>query len=215
MRAREVVVLLTVGVALTMGSGTALAQDSGATAQIEDAQGNIIGTAGFTEGAGGVVVSVQAQGLAPGEHGIHLHETGACDPPAFESAGGHINPTGAQHGLENPEGPHAGDLPGISVADDGAAAYEATTDRVSLYRGDSALLDADGSAIVIHAGADDQATDPTGDSGDRVACGVVAGAASSMPETGGVNVLLPMAALAGGVSVVVMGMLLWRRILRG
>ena len=212
-RSREVVLLLAVVTALTMGSDTALAQGSGATAQIEDAQGNVVGTAGFTEGAGGLVVSVEARGLAPGEHGIHLHETGACDPPAFESAGGHINPAEAQHGLSNPQGPHAGDLPGISGADDGTAVYEATTDRVTLSGGDASLLDADGSAIVIHADADDQATDPTGNSGDRVACGVVT--ATSMPETGGVNVLLLSAAVAGGASIVGIGMLLSRRSLRG
>ena len=214
MRSREVVVLLAVGMALTVGGGTALAQQSGgATAQIEDAQGNVVGSAGFTEGAGGVLISVEAQGLAPGEHGIHLHETGACDPPAFESAGGHINPTGMQHGLSNPQGPHAGDLPGITVADDGTAAYQATTDRVTLSGGDASLLDADGSAIVVHADADDQATDPTGNSGDRVACGIVTGAASSMPETGGVSVLLLAAAVAGGAGALT-GILLWRRALR-
>ena len=210
-RSREVLVLLAVGMALTVGSGTALAQGSGATAQIEDAEGNNVGTAQFTEGAGGVVVAVEARGLAPGEHGIHLHETGACDPPAFESAGGHINPAGAQHGLSNPQGPHAGDLPGLSVADDGTAAYQATTDRVTLSGGEGALLDDDGSAIVIHAAADDQATDPTGNSGDRVACGVATEAVASMPQTGGVDVLLLAAAIAG----VGVGMLLWRRALRG
>ena len=215
MRSREVVFLLVLGMALAMGGGTALAQGGGATAQIEDAEGNVVGSAAFTEGAGGIVVSVEARGLAPGEHGIHLHETGACDPPAFESAGGHVNPAEAQHGLSNPQGPHAGDLPGISVADDGTAAYEATTDRVTLSGGDAALLDADGSAIVIHADADDQATDPTGNSGDRVACGIVTGALGSMPETGGVDVLLLTAIVAGGASGAGIGMLLWRRALRG
>ena len=214
MRSREIVVLLAVGMTLTLGTGTALAQGTGATAQIEDAQGNVVGNAQFTEGTGGLVVSVEAEGLAPGEHGIHLHETGACDPPAFESAGGHINPAEAQHGLENPAGPHAGDLPGMTVADDGTAAYEATTDLVTLSGGDAALLDADGSAIVVHADADDQATDPTGNSGDRVACGIVTGAVGSMPETGGVNILFLTATLAGGAGIVGIGMLLWRRVLR-
>ena len=211
MRSKEVVVVLTVGLALAMGGETALAQNTGATAQIEDAEGNVVGNARFTEGTRGTLVAVEAQGLAPGEHGIHLHETGACDPPAFESAGGHINPAGAQHGLENPAGPHAGDLPAMTVADDGTASYEATTGRVTLSGGDGALLDADGSAIVVHADADDQATDPTGNSGDRVACGTVAGAVGSMPETGGVNILLLTAALAGIVGT---GVVLWRQVLR-
>ena len=208
MRFREIVVLLVVGMALTLGTGTAIAQGSAATAQIEDAEGNVVGTAQFAEGAYGLVVSVEAQGLPPGEHGIHLHETGVCEPPAFESAGGHINPAGAQHGLENPAGPHAGDLPGMTVAGDGTAAYEATTDRVTLSGSDGALLDADGSAIVVHADADDQATDPTGNSGDRVACGVVT--ATSMPETGGPDFLLLTAAVAG-VAGLLAAVLLQRR----
>lgn len=212
MKPREIVVLLVLALALILGAGTAVAQGTGTTARIEDAEGNVVGTAGFTEVAGGLVVSVEGRGLAPGDHGIHLHETGACDPPAFESAGGHINPAGTQHGLSNPQGPHAGDLPGMTVAADGTAAYEATTDRVTLYGGDGALLDADGSAIVIHDAADDQATDPTGNSGDRVACGIVSGAVGSMPETGGVDILLLAAIIAGGASV---GVLVWRRTLRG
>ncbi len=213
MRFRGIVVLLVVGMALTLGIGTALAQGTGATAQIEDAEGNTIGSTRFTEGAEGLVVSVEAQGLTPGEHGIHLHETGACDPPAFESAGDHINPAGAQHGLSNPEGPHAGDLPSMTVSDDGTAAYAATTDRVTLSGGDGALLDADGSAIVVHADADDQATDPTGNSGDRVACGVVTEATTSMPQTGGPSVLLLTAAIAGGAGLLVV-LLLRRRVSR-
>ena len=205
-------VLMVIATALVAAvAGAALAQETaaGATADLLDAQGNPVGSAQFTEGTGGgdgVVVTVQAQGLEPGEHGIHLHETGACEGPAFESAGGHINPTGAQHGLENPEGPHAGDLPGLSVGADGTASYQATNALVTLSGGGAASLsDADGSAIVIHDAADDQVTDPTGDSGDRVACGVIeaAGAAATgtIPNTGGVGVLsllsIPLLVFAG------------------
>ena len=193
------VLVMTAAALLVAVAGAALAQETaaGATASLLDAQGNSVGSAQFSEGTGGggVVVTVQAQGLPPGEHGIHLHETGACEASAFESAGGHINPTGAQHGLENPEGPHAGDLPGLSVGADGTASYQATNASVTLSGGGAAsLLDADGSAIVIHAAADDQATDPTGNSGDRIACGVIeaaggAGVGGTMPNTGGVGVL--------------------------
>jgi Cu-Zn family superoxide dismutase len=204
-------VLVVIATALLAAvAGAALAQEAGtgATAELLDAQGNVVGSAQFTEGTGGggVVVTVQAQSLTPGEHGIHLHETGACEGPAFESAGGHINPTGAQHGLENPQGPHAGDLPGLSVGADGTASYQATNTLVTLSGGGAgSLLDADGSALVIHAAADDQVTDPTGNSGDRVACGVIeaAGAAATgtMPNTGGVGILallsIPLLVLAG------------------
>lgn len=195
-------ILVVIAAALVAAvAGAALAQGAGATASLLDAQGNPVGSAQFSEGTGGgegggggVVVTLQAQGLEPGEHGIHLHETGACEAPAFESAGGHINPTGAQHGLENPQGPHAGDLPGLSVGADGTASYQATNASVTLSGGGAAsLLDDDGSALVIHAAADDQATDPTGNSGDRVACGVIeatdAAGVGTMPNTGGVAVL--------------------------
>ena len=217
-RSREIIVLLVVGVVLSaVGVGTAVAQGTGATAQLQDAEGNAVGTAEFTEGPGGVLVAVRAQGLEPGEHGIHLHETGECSPPAFESAGGHINPAGAPHGLENPQGPHAGDLPGISVAADGAAAYEATTDRVTLSgSGAASLLGGDGSALVVHAAADDQVTDPTGNSGDRVACGVVEASTvtgQALPDSGGVGVM-PLAALAAAASVGA-AVIVLRRVLRG
>jgi Cu-Zn family superoxide dismutase len=218
-RSREVIVLLVAGVVLSaVGVGTAVAQGTGATAQLQDAEGNAVGTAEFTEVPGGVLVAVRARGLDPGEHGIHLHETGACDdPPAFDSAGGHINPAGAQHGLENPRGPHAGDLPDLSVAADGTAAYEATTDRVTLSgSGAAPLLDGDGSALVVHAAKDDQVTDPTGNSGDRVACGVIGAstvAGQALPDSGGVGVV-PLAALgaaaSAGVAIIVL-----RRALRG
>ena len=218
MRSREIIVLLVVGVVLSVvGAGTAVAQGAGATAQLQDAEGNAVGTAEFTEVPGGVLVAVRVQGLEPGEHGIHLHETGECSPPAFEAAGGHINPAGAQHGLENPQGPHAGDLPGLSVAADGTASYEATTDRVTLLgSGTASLLDGDGSALVVHAAADDQSTDPTGNSGDRVACGVIEASTvggQALPDSGGVGVV-PLAALgaaaSAGAAIIVL-----RRALRG
>ncbi len=206
MTSREVFVLLVVGVVLTMsGAGTAVAQDTGATAELEDAEGNAVGTAKFTEDSDGVRMTFQAQGLESGAHGIHIHETGECESPAFDSAGKHFNPGRAMHGLGNPEGPHAGDLPGITVSEDGTATYEAMTDRVTLSESRTSLFDADGSALVIHAAEDDQTTDPTGNSGDRVACGVMEKSATTtarqgLPKSGGASVL-PLVALIAVASM--------------
>lgn len=124
------------------------------------------------------IVHVEAQlfGMPPGTHGIHFHAVGQCDGSGttpFASAGGHFNPLGRSHGLDNPAGPHAGDAPNITVAADGTAHVSFTTDRVTLTEGSTSLLDSDGSAIVIHASADDQTSQPSGNSGARIACGVV------------------------------------------
>lgn len=150
-----------------------------ATAEIVDAEGNVIGDANFTTGEGETgYVTVQigvseGSGLTPGEHGVHIHETGECSAPDFESAGGHYNPTGAQHGLLNPEGPHAGDLPNLMVSENGTVDYVVTTALVTASDGERTLFDGDGSALMIHESADDYVTDSGGDSGSRVACGVI------------------------------------------
>jgi Cu-Zn family superoxide dismutase len=116
---------------------------------------------------------VQARGLTPGKHGIHIHAVGRCDPPGFTTAGPHYNPLARKHGLDSAEGAHAGDLPNLEADASGNARYEAVTDRVTLREGLVSVFDGDGSALVIHEKADDQRTDPTGDSGARVACGVI------------------------------------------
>ncbi|RIK56265.1 MAG: superoxide dismutase [Chloroflexi bacterium] len=166
----------TEGMTGTEATGAAGAGERSATAELQNATGDTVGTATFTQaGDGPVQIHVEVTGLTdaqPGPHGIHIHETGACTPD-FAAAGGHFNPTGAQHGLDNANGPHAGDLPNIEFADDGSATYDTTTDLITLGEGDSSLFDADGSALVIHADADDQMTDPSGNSGDRIACGVI------------------------------------------
>lgn len=144
-----------------------------ATAELRNAQGASVGTATLEEGDAGVRITLQLSGLPQGTHGFHVHQTGECTPPTFESAGGHFNPTSAQHGLENPQGPHAGDMENIEVSADSTANITTDNDRIALAPGANSVLDADGSAIVIHATADDQMTDPSGNSGDRIACGVI------------------------------------------
>lgn len=145
-----------------------------ATATLQDTAGNQVGTVTFTAAAdSGVSVAAQVRGLAPGEHGIHVHAIGQCDAATgFESAGPHLNPTNRQHGLENPNGPHLGDMPNLTVANDGTGSATFTSTQLRLGQGGN-LLDADGAAVVVHAGPDDQSTDPSGNSGARVACGVV------------------------------------------
>ena len=122
---------------------------------------------------GAIGIRVQASGLAHGLHGIHVHAVGRCDASGFTSAGGHWNPAERKHGLNNPQGPHGGDLPNMSVAANGVASQSMVLSGASL----AALADADGSALIVHATADDHVTDPSGNSGDRIACAVIAPAA--------------------------------------
>lgn len=125
---------------------------------------------------GVVHIEAQLRGLQPGQHGIHFHEVGRCDGAgslAFASAGSHYNPGIRKHGLDAPDGPHAGDAPNITAGSDGRARVHFTTDRVTLTSGPFTLDDADGSSLVVHALNDDQVTDPSGNSGARIACAVV------------------------------------------
>lgn len=132
--------------------------------------GQAIGTATPSQTSGGVTIAISASGLPHGLHGAHVHAVGRCDPPKFESAGAHWNPAERKHGLSNLQGPHAGDLPNLSVSSSGVAAGTLVLAHASL----ADLADADGSALVIHAAADDYVTDPSGNSGARIACAVLA-----------------------------------------
>jgi Cu-Zn family superoxide dismutase len=137
-------------------------------------KGKPIGTAELSMTAEGTKVSLQASGLTPGPHGIHFHEFGKCEAPDFKTAGSHLNPFSRMHGLDNPAGPHAGDLPNIVVQADGKVKTEFVTSRVTLDRVmTNGLLRDGGTSLVIHEGKDDQHTDPAGNSGARVACGVI------------------------------------------
>ena len=148
-----------------------------ATVNLVNTSGTSAGTARLTQsGDGPVSMTLTVSGLPVGQHGVHFHEVGIADPkasPAFGTAGEHYNPTTRQHGLENPNGTHGGDLPNLTVDAQGNATYTATTDRITLTQGSRTLLDANGSALIIHANTDDQKTDPSGNSGGRIAGGVV------------------------------------------
>ncbi len=174
--------------AVPFTQGVALTEVAAAAAQLVDAAGQPVGEAFLTPAAdGGVIISVTLEGLTvaeAGEHGIHVHQVGAC-PPDFRAAGGHFNPLHREHGLENPRGAHAGDLPNIEIAADGSAEYSAATTFLSLSAGPAFPFDADGSALVIHAVADDQVSNPSGGSGERIACGVIVALAEPVaPEAG-------------------------------
>lgn len=143
-------------------------------------EGQILGEVHAGDTAEGVVLRVNAEGLSAGSHGMHIHQTGRCEGPDFASAGSHWNPDNKQHGLQNPQGPHRGDLPNVTVGDDGRLEATVTVEGSNL-RGSRAygfanqILDDDGAALVIHAQADDMQTDPSGESGDRIACAVLGG----------------------------------------
>lgn len=167
--------------------GTALAGSTAALAQTQptsspnnaravfmDQQGRTIGTATLIETPSGVLIRAEVANLPPGVHGFHVHEVGKCDPASkFESAGGHYNPTGAKHGYMVEGGPHAGDMPNQTVGSDGKMVAEVINPHVSFGSGKATLFDQDGSALVVHATADDYRSQPSGAAGDRLACAVI------------------------------------------
>ena len=151
-----------------VSAGVAQAQPK-ASADMKDATGKTVGEAIVEQQAGGVQITATFTGLPPGERAFHIHTVGKCEPP-FESAGGHFNPTSKQHGKDNPSGPHAGDMPNLDVPQSGRVKVQLTVKDVTL---DGGLLDADGAALVVHEGADDYKSDPAGNAGKRIACGVL------------------------------------------
>jgi Cu-Zn family superoxide dismutase len=147
------------------------AADPGISIVVHNAAGRELGTLSMTETPTALNLSGTLRGLPPGTHGIHLHTVGRCEAP-FKSAGDHWNPTNRLHGTENPKGPHLGDLQNITVAADSSASVAVRSPGGTL-RGANPVLDPDGASVVVHADADDNRTDPSGNSGDRIACGVV------------------------------------------
>jgi Cu-Zn family superoxide dismutase len=169
--------LLLVGAAVVLLGGCASmmaeTEPLSAEATLKDKDGKDVGRATLIETGEGVRIAVTGYRLPPGTHGLHIHAVGACQPPEFTSAGAHFNPGGKKHGRMNPEGPHAGDLPNLVVAASGEGGLDITTKAVTLGPGPTSLLGDKGTSLVIHAGADDEKTDPTGNSGGRIACGVI------------------------------------------
>jgi superoxide dismutase, Cu-Zn family len=141
--------------------------------EIKDAQGKDVGTIMLWEGKSGVNLQLHLHDLPPGEHAIHFHQNPKCDPPDFKPAGGHFNPAGKKHGFDNPEGHHNGDMRNFTVDADGKADAKLEDKDVSLGDSPNSLFSNGGTAIIIHAKADDYKTDPSGNSGDRIACGVI------------------------------------------
>ncbi len=176
------VVLLLGGTVLPAASQTVPT----AQAQLKDAKGQAVGSASLTQTPGGVLIRLAVKGLPPGEHALHIHAVGKCEPP-FESAGPNFNPAHQHHGVMSGEG-HAGDLPNLFVPANGELTVEAFDVHITLAKGKpNSLFDGDGSSLVIHAKADDYKSDPAGNAGDRIACGVITEGAGSTVGGGSRN----------------------------
>jgi superoxide dismutase, Cu-Zn family len=157
------------GAAVTSAVGPAVL-----AADLRDAEGRVRAHATVEQSGDSLRVRIESAGMSPGAYGAHLHTTGRCDPPGFTTAGAHWNPTGQMHGKDNPKGMHKGDLPNLLVGSDGRGSFEYTIPNAGLSGMlPNRLIDSDGASVVIHAKADDFRTDPSGNSGARIACGVL------------------------------------------
>jgi superoxide dismutase, Cu-Zn family len=167
------IIQLIFGVLMLVAAALLPAAAQTASAALKNADGKDVGTARLTQTPAGVLIQLSVKGLPAGEHAFHIHAVGKCEPP-FTTAGGHFNPTGKKHGMMAAEGQHAGDMPNLHIPASGELAVEVLNAAVTLEKGKpNSLFDADDSAMVIHAGKDDYKTDPTGEAGGRIACGVV------------------------------------------
>jgi superoxide dismutase, Cu-Zn family len=143
------------------------------TVNLQNGQGKSVGSATLSAAANGVTIKLNVHDLTPGDHAIHVHQAAKCEGPDFKSAGGHFNPDNKHHGLQNPEGPHAGDIPNFTADAKGKSKATVVAANVTLTDGPHSVFTGGGTALVIHAKADDGKTDPAGNSGDRIACGVI------------------------------------------
>jgi Cu-Zn family superoxide dismutase len=171
---RALVVLAVLGVCVLAAS--AQNESKNKTVKLQDSQGKDVGTATIMDKGWGVEVKLDLKGLPPGDHAVHFHQNAKCDPPDFKSAGAHFNPTDKQHGFDNPQGHHAGDMMNFTVKNNGTAkvAVKDTSVKLGMGSDPNSLYANGGTSIIVHAKADDYKTDPSGNSGDRIACGVVA-----------------------------------------
>ena len=142
--------------------------------ELKDGQGKSVGSAMLTSSATGVRIRLNVKGLEPGEHAIHVHQVPTCTAPDFKSAGAHFNPDGKQHGPQNPNGPHAGDMPNFTVKPDGTSTQVVVAPNVTMGDDAHSIFSGSGTALVIHAKPDDMKSDPAGNAGDRIACGIIA-----------------------------------------
>ncbi len=167
--------LLWVGVGIALSGCASMGSEAGLSAEatLKDKDGKQVGYAVLIQTSDGLRIAVTGYRLPPGIHALHIHEAGKCEPPEFMTAGGHFNPTGKQHGRLNPAGPHAGDLPNMEVKSTGEGGVEITTRAVTLGSGPTSLFGIGGTSLVLHAVPDDEKIDPAGNSGARIACGVI------------------------------------------